>query len=102
MSERMSERKESFEDEEESPNSEPIENEIQAIKNECAHVYDDLDNAEMLDQLIKDAREFFEVNPSGWETLLSTTKKQLREVEEPEKIEDILRAALTEGTTELM
>jgi len=82
--------------------AEALESEMSLVENECAHVYDDPDNGDMLDQLLADAKEFYDVDSSGWEALLRKTRQALSREDEPEKIKDILRAASTQATSELM
>jgi len=73
------------------------------MKSECSHVYEDPDNGDKLDQLLADAEEFYDVNEAGWQKLLNDTKFNLIKAgDDPEKIEDILRAAISEGASELM
>ncbi len=77
--------------------------ETEKMRSECAHVYEDPDNGNKLDQLLENAEEFYNVNEAGWQQLLKETKQELIKAgDDSEKIEDILRAALTEGTSELM
>ncbi len=92
----------SADDEEESDGpKEGLKDAVTLIKNQCAHVYSEPENGEMLDDLIKDAQEFYSADESGWDKLLNNTRKKLANEEDPSMIEDILRSAITEGT-ELM
>jgi hypothetical protein len=76
---------------------------IEAIQNECSHVYDDPENGERLDQLLSDADEFGDVDPKGWQELLKTTKQLLVKAEDDtDAVEAILRKALSKATAELM
>lgn len=86
--------------EERETDTEQLENAISVIQSECSFVYDEPDAGAKLDQLIRDAREFYEVDPKGWESLLNDTRQQLLKDDES-KPEDALRAAITKGT-ELM
>ena len=90
------------EDEEEVSDLESLNNEIALLENECGHVLDDPDNAEALDQIIRDAREFYAVDNSGWQNLVRATREKLLREDEPGVIRDILREAMTKATTELM
>jgi hypothetical protein len=76
---------------------------IEAIGDECGHVYDSEENGAKLDQLIADAQEFSDVDPKGWQELLKATKQDLVQAEDDaEAITDILKSALTKAATELM
>jgi hypothetical protein len=73
---------------------------IEAIYAECSHVNDYPANGAMLDQLIENAKESSDANPQGWQELLKSTKQKLLNADEDDEkgIEDILRAAISEGT----
>ena len=80
---------------------ESLKDTITLIKNQCAHVYSEPENGEMLDQLMADAAEFYSADESGWENLLNQTRKKLANVEDPADVEAILQEAAVESA-ELM
>lgn len=76
---------------------------IESIKNECAHVYDEPENGEKLDELISKAEEYYEVDPKGWQELMTTTKKKLVGAEDDTlAVENILKEALSTASAELI
>ena len=87
-----------MEDDEAQSDLTELQDSINKLRDQCSHVYDDLSNGEMLDQLLSDAEEFYETNPPGWRELLESTQKKLIKAEDEMEVADILRNAQTSST----
>ncbi len=84
-------------EEEDEGTKESLRDTIALVKNQCAHVYSEPENGERLDDLIRDAQEFYSADEAGWESLLNQTRKKLANVEDPTDVADILQSAMTEA-----
>lgn len=92
---------EDLEDEELSDEGDEIEEVITDIEDECAQVFDNEDNAKMLNEIFDVARVNFQKDKKGWTSFFGDLKFELISTDDEDNIRDILSHHLRKARLEL-
>jgi len=78
-----------------------IEDVISDIEQECAAVFDNEDNAKLINDIFETARANYEKDKKGWNTFFADLKFELISTDDEDNIRDILAHHLRKAKLEL-